>query len=64
MKKAKKKVKKVIKKRVKRTRFGNVFLVLGLVWLAVGYAIYSRPGIWSLGIAFLIIGFILKLMKR
>ena len=63
MKKTKKRVKKVQKK-VKRTRYGNVFLIIGLVFLVVGWAIYNGPGVWSLGFIFLLLGIILKLMKK
>ena len=60
----KKTKKKVIRRKVKRTRYGTIFLVLGLVFLAVGFAIYNRPSVWSLGFIFIVIGLILKLMKK
>jgi len=45
---------------MEKRRAGEVFIVLGAVWLIVGLVIYDNLPVWQLGFIFLIIGLIGK----
>ena len=45
---------------MKNQKINDVFLVLGAVWVIVGFIIYPNPAVWPLGFIFLIIGLIGK----
>ena len=45
---------------MKNQKVNDVFLVLGLVWVIVGFIIYQNSAVWPLGFIFLMIGLIGK----
>jgi len=45
---------------MKNQKVNDVFLVLGAVWVIVGFIIYQNSAFWPLGFIFLIIGLIGK----
>ncbi|MGB0347313.1 MAG: hypothetical protein ACPGGA_07500 [Balneolaceae bacterium] len=49
---------------MKKERMYSVFLVLGAVWMIIGFVIYPNSSIWPLGLIFLIVGFIGKFAKK
>jgi len=46
--------------KMEKQKVYDVFLVLGAVWVIVGFLIYQNPSVWPLGFIFLIIGLIGK----
>jgi uncharacterized membrane protein len=49
---------------MKNQKLNDVFLVLGLVWVIVGFIIYQNSSVWPLGFIFLIIGLIGKFGRK
>ena len=49
---------------MKNQKVNDVFLVLGLVWVIVGFIIYQNSAVWPLGFIFLIIGLIGKFGRK
>ena len=45
---------------MKDQKVNDIFLVLGAVWVIVGYIMYQNSAFWPLGFIFLIIGLIGK----
>ena len=49
---------------MKDQKVNDVFLVLGAVWVIVGYIMYQNSAFWPLGFIFLIIGLIGKFGRK
>ncbi|NOZ08195.1 MAG: hypothetical protein GXO91_04880 [FCB group bacterium] len=49
---------------MKKRKQYDVFLVLGAVWVIMGFVIYPNPAVWPLGFIFLLIGLIGKFGRR
>ena len=49
---------------MKDQKVNDIFLVLGAVWVIVGYIIYQNSAFWPLGFIFLIIGLIGKFRPK
>jgi membrane-bound ClpP family serine protease len=47
-----------------KKNINSVFIVLGAVWLIVGFIIYPTSSIWTLGLIFLIVGFVGRFAKK
>jgi len=49
---------------MKNQKAYDVFLVLGAVWIIVGFIIYQNSAFWPLGFIFLLIGLIGKYGRK
>jgi len=49
---------------MKDQKVNDIFLVLGSVWVIVGYIMYQNSAFWPLGFIFLIIGLIGKFGRK
>ena len=49
---------------MKDQKVNDVFLVLGAVWVIVGFIMYQNSAFWPLGFIFLLIGLIGKFGRK
>ena len=49
---------------MKDQKVNDIFLILGAVWVIVGYIMYQNSAFWPLGFIFLIIGLIGKFVPK